>query len=126
MSLIEHARRELDLCGQAAEDPAYAQSIVATVAAFTSYGHSGGSAMCAVEQLHTLLRFGTLSPLTDDPEEWQDVSEMSGREMWQSRRNPEAFSTDGGKSYYLLSEQTGATTDGPTSLHRSAPAKATA
>ena len=43
MTLVEHAKRELELLGQTAEDPAYAASIVAAVAAFSSYGHSGGS-----------------------------------------------------------------------------------
>ena len=105
MSLVEHARRELDLCGQAAEDPEYASSIVKAVEAFASYGHSGGSAMVAVEQLHTLLQYGTLSPLTDDPAEWIDRTEMSGVPMWQSARNPSAFSEDGGKTYWLLDER---------------------
>jgi hypothetical protein len=100
MSLVEHAKRELDLCGQATEDPAYAASLVAAVAAFASYGHSGGSAGCAIGQLTTLLRFGTLSPLTCDPDEWMEV----GDGTWQSRRNPKAFSEDGGKTYYLLDE----------------------
>jgi hypothetical protein len=36
MNLVDHARRELDLCGQSAEDPAYAATIVAAVAAFAS------------------------------------------------------------------------------------------
>ena len=49
-SLVEHAKRELELCGQTAEDPAYAASIVAAVEAFASYGHSGGSASVAIEQ----------------------------------------------------------------------------
>jgi hypothetical protein len=105
LTLVEHAKRELELCGQAAEDPAYAASLVAAVAAFASYGHSGGSHYCAVEQLLTLLRFETLSPLTDDPEEWMQVAESDSRPpagMWQSRRDPGAFSLDGGRTYYHL------------------------
>lgn len=105
MSLVEHAKRELDLCGQAAEDPGYAASLVAAVAAFASYGHSGGSATVAINQLTTLLHFGALSPLTSDPEEWIDRSDMSSTPLWQSRRNPAVFSEDGGKTHYLLDEQ---------------------
>lgn len=107
MSLVEHARRELELSGQFEEDPAYAQSVVAAVAAFASYGHSGGSAACAVGQIVTLLRYGTLSPLTNSPDEWNEVAAeyTSGpTTLWQSQRNPEAFSEDGGRTYYLLSE----------------------
>ena len=36
MSLAEHARRELDLCGQYAEDPEYSESIIKAVEAFAS------------------------------------------------------------------------------------------
>jgi hypothetical protein len=98
--LVEHAIRELKLCGQFDEDPAYAQSIVAAVAAFASFGNSGGSHGCAVAQFTTLLNYGVLSPLTADSEEWMEV----GTGTWQSQRNPQAFSEDGGKTYYILDE----------------------
>ncbi|WBB94210.1 hypothetical protein [Verrucosispora sp. WMMC514] len=120
MSLVDHARLELTRCGQFAEDPAYAQSIIAAVAAFASYGHSGGSAGMAIQQLITLLQFGNLSPLTDDPDEWHNVTDMAGEEMWQNRRNSGAFSTDGGKTYYLLDECEG----GNRPMHTSQPAEA--
>jgi hypothetical protein len=123
MSLVEHARRELELCGQVKEDPAYAQSIVAAVAAFASYdGHSGYSAMAGIEQLSTLLHFGTLSPLTDNPDEWMRVTDAEP--MWQSLRNPQAFSTDGGSTYYLLDEREAAGSMDKTPMHRSKQAKA--
>ena len=102
VSLAEHARRELELCGQYAEDPEYSESIIRAVEAFASYGHSGGSAACARDQLHTLLGFGNLSPLTHDPGEWIDQSEASGIPMWQNRRNPAVLSDDGGKTWYSL------------------------
>lgn len=101
-TLVEHAKRELDQCGQAAEDPAYAASIVAAVAAFMSYGHSGGSAEVGIDQLHNLLRRRTLSPLTSDPGEWEDRSEMSGVPLWQNRRDPAAMSTDAGRTWYFV------------------------
>lgn len=118
MSLVEHARRELALCGQTAEDPEYAESIVKAVEAFASYGHSGGSASVAIQQLHTLLKFGTLSPLTDDPSQWMNVTDRPA-EMWQSLRDPSAFSQDGGKTYYLLDESSDA---GRRVTHTSKPA----
>lgn len=111
MSLVEHARRELIALGEFESDPAYAQSIVATVAAFASYGHSGGSAGIAVEVLHDLLQFKNLTPLTDDPEEWEDRSEMSGYPLWQNKRNSSAFSTDVGRTYWLLSSEEAAAPD---------------
>lgn len=105
MSLVEHAQRELELSGQTAEDPGYAASLVAAVAAFASYGHSGGSAGIAIEQLHALLQFRTLSPLTSDPAEWFDQSEISGAPLWQNLRDSAAFSRDGGQTWYFVDDR---------------------
>ncbi len=105
-SLTAHAREELARFG---EDPGLAASIVATVAAFTSFGHSGGSAPHAVALLEVLLRRGTLTELTADPGEWIDRSEQSGYPMWQSARCPAAFSSDGGKTFWLLPNRDGMT-----------------
>jgi hypothetical protein len=93
------------MCGQYAEDPEYSESIIKAVEAFASYGHSGGSAMVAREQLHALLGFKPLSPLTSDPAEWEDRSEISGTPLWQNKRDPAMFSTDGGKTHYSLDEE---------------------
>lgn len=106
-NLVDHARRELELCGQYKEDPAFAQSLVAAVAAFSTYGHSGGSAGIAIEMIAALLRFENLSPLTNNPEEWiRHTPDMWDGEnhVWQNVRNGEAFSHDGGMTYTLMSE----------------------
>jgi hypothetical protein len=104
-NLVEHAKRELELSGQWAEDPAYAACLVATVAAFASYDHSGGSAEVAVGQLHRLLQWRTLSPLTSDPAEWEDRTEMSSSPLWQNVRDPAAFSRDGGQAWYFVDDR---------------------
>lgn len=109
MSLVEHAKRELDLLGQTAEDPGYSASIVATVAAFASYGHSGGSASVAIHHLTRLLNFEPLSPITADPAEWVDRSEMSGQPWWQNVRDSRAMSHDGGKTWWYVGAEKSAT-----------------
>jgi hypothetical protein len=106
MSLVEHARRELELSGQYAEDSAYSESIIKAVEAFASYGHSGASAAIAREQLYALLGFKTLSPLTSDPADWIDQSDRSGTPLWQNKRDHAVFSTDGGATWYSLDEVT--------------------
>ncbi len=103
-NLADHARRELELID---EDPEFTEGIVKVVQAFADMGHSGGSAAVAIPMVNELLKFNNLSPLTNDPHEWMNVSDVTGDNMWQSRRNPEAFSRDGGKTYYLLSESPG-------------------
>ncbi len=97
-NLVEHAKRELVLAGN---DDDFNESIIEAVRGFTSYGHSGGSASVAIPMLNDLLQFKNLTPLTDDPIEWNQVSE----DVWQSCRNSEAFSNDGGKTYTLNSDQ---------------------
>ncbi len=92
--LVAHARHELELCGQTAQDPEYAASILAAVAAFASYGHSGGSAYAGMAQLAALLNFEALSPLTADPDEWHDHGLISGSPLWQNRRQGSAFTDD--------------------------------
>jgi hypothetical protein len=101
--LVTHARRELELSGQYADSPQYAESIIRAVAAFASYGgHSGGSASVAREQLHRLLNGENLAPLTSDPAEWEDRSEETGKPFWQNNRNSKAFSEDGGQTWWLI------------------------
>lgn len=107
MNLVDHARRELDLCGQMAEDPGYSASLIASIAAFASYGHSGGSASVAIDQLTRLLRGEALTALTSDPAEWIDRSAESGYPMWQNRRDGRAFSHDSGKTWAFVDARPG-------------------
>jgi hypothetical protein len=101
MNLVDHARRELELIG---EDQDVADWMVSVVAKFAEYGHSGGSVSICIPLLNSLLLRENLTPLTDDPAEWEDRSKISGYPIWQSIRNSKAFSHDGGKTYWLLVE----------------------
>jgi hypothetical protein len=119
-NLVSHARRELQIFG---EEPDTIDWYCRVVAEFASFGHSGGSAWATIPVLHDLLQYRNLTPLTDDPDEWHNVSELfpGGSGMWQNRRNSEAFSEDGGLAYYLLSERDAAGSIEATPLHRSEP-----
>lgn len=103
-NLVAHARRELELANVEKD---VRPSIIKAVQAFAEYGHSGGSASVCVPMLADLLNFQALSPLTDNPREWVRVEDMltNGRNMWQSVRQSDAFSEDGGDTYYRLSEE---------------------
>jgi hypothetical protein len=104
MSLVDHAQRELALAGLLDSDADYeaelGQNILDTVTAFSTYGHSGGSAAIAVAALERLLRFKTLTPITNNPDEWMEV----GPSVWQSKRQSSIFSKDSGKTWYDLDE----------------------
>ncbi len=107
-NLVDHAKRELDiLANKGGHDEKLNRIIIECVEKFAEYGHSGGSASWAIPVLNDLLQFKNLSPLTDNPDEWMQVGTggllYRGYNVWQNRRNSEAFSHDGGKTYYLLS-----------------------
>lgn len=101
-NLLAHAEREMQ---RAHVEEDVQPSLLQSVGAFASYGHSGGSASVCVPLLNDLLNFRALTPLTDDPAEWFDQSEISGEPVWQNIRDSEAFSYDGGKTYWVLREE---------------------
>ena len=68
---------------------------------FAEQGHSGLSANITLQLLDELLvKNNTLSPLTNNPDEWMDVTEMSGYKLHQSKRKFSCFSNDGLNTYY--------------------------
>lgn len=101
ISTVEHARRELELLD---EEPTLSAAPVAAVAAFMSWPHSGSSHAAALDLLVRLLRREALTPLTSDPGEWIDRSEMSGTPLWQNLRDSRAMSLDGGRTYTLVDD----------------------
>lgn len=116
-NLVAHARRELRIVG---EDQDVINGVCRVVQAFADMGHSGSAHFTAL-YLDKLLRYQPLSDLTDEPAEWIDrhAEGMTTSPLWQSVRNSEAFSHDGGKTYYLLSEQEAAGDIATTPLHTS-------
>lgn len=111
---FEHADRELRLAGFFMKDADYydpkvgasrlVPHVLALLSVFSAEHHSGASAALTVALFKKLALFEPLSPLTNDPSEWVNVSAETGQRLWQNNRNSEAFSTDGGKTYYLMNE----------------------
>ena len=104
MGIVDHARRELELLG---EEQSTVDGYLKICEVFAEMGHSGGSASVFIPTLTRLLEQKNLTPLTDNPDEWNFIAEdVWGTEggIWQNNRNSEAFSNDEGKTYYLLSE----------------------
>ena len=110
-NLIEHGKKELELAGMF-EDDSYNESIANNVInlleTVTGRGHSGNSLNMTVELFNKLVRYENLTPITDNSDEWTDVSEyMDGKPTWQSMRNFSLISYDGGKTYYDSSTSEG-------------------
>lgn len=100
-NLACHAWDELDRAGLLTGDGDYGgmigRAVMDLVDVFVEQGHSGMSASIVIDILRRVLAFEPLSPLTDDPAEWMEVTDG----LWQSRRQSQAFSQDGGKTYRL-------------------------
>jgi hypothetical protein len=107
-NLCKHAKRELELAGLFDEDSDYGGMIgnaaYEIVKTFARQGHSGWSAEMTADIVVRLMAYKPLTPLSSDPDEWIDQSELSGTPLWQNRRNPSAFSTDGGATWYFVGE----------------------
>jgi len=102
-NLVQHTIRELDLIGEdetADYDGMIRDAVLDIVRTFARQGHSGYSAAYTLSLIQRLLAFEPLSPLTDDPADWVNVADN----LWQCRRQSAAFSHDGGKTYYLVSD----------------------
>lgn len=99
MSLLDHARRELDLAGIGDEDADYGgmlkDATLQLVEVFAAQGHSGSSAAMVTELVQRLMRYDILTPLTGEDSEWTDVAEYGGDIQWQNNRLSHVF-RDGG------------------------------
>jgi len=108
MSLVDYARKELELAGLFDEDADYGGMLgTATldlVTLFSTQGHSGASAAIVTELASRLMQYEPLTPLTYEPDEWNNVSDMSSNPMWQNNRDFKTFSVDGGKTHYNLDD----------------------
>jgi hypothetical protein len=103
--MVKHAERELEML-----ELEGSEEFLEIVRIFASMGHSGGSADVARTVINALLEQENLSPLTDDPSEWEHFGEEMWPEpggIWQSNRCGRAFSKDGGKTYYLITDSIG-------------------
>jgi mannose-6-phosphate isomerase-like protein (cupin superfamily) len=104
--LKEHAKYELEKSGLLSKDSVYngllGNSVLELCECFAKQGHSGHSADVTLDLFETLSKFHTLTPITSDDKEWDDVSKMSGEPLWQNKRDPSFFSKDSGKSWYVV------------------------
>lgn len=102
MSLVEYAKSELERAGLFDEDSDYngmlGKATLELIEVFADQGHSGFSAHLVRDLFNKLADFKPITELTYGPEEWNEV----GEGMWQNKRNPCVFSTDGGKTHYSL------------------------
>lgn len=105
---VDYVKAEVERAGLLDHDSDYNGSIGRSLVKMAEHwsevskeeGFSGMGA-CRVGYLFfQLAQWRPISPITSDPVEWMDVSECSGRPMWQNRRCPSLFSENGGQTWY--------------------------
>lgn len=106
MSLIEHAQFEIEFAGL---DQPWSQGnenvAEATLAAIKAFEN-----LTPTERNWTLLfveklaKHENITPLTNDPGEWEDATEIAAEPMWRNKRNPNAVSFNNGMNYVLFSD----------------------
>lgn len=111
-NLIRHAEYEMKKVELDKKDSDYGGmlyiAVMELVTVLSKQGHSGFSHSLVMDIFNRVANFKTLSPLTDDPEEWNDVSDMGSdkdKKFWQSKREPSCFSYDNGKTYYSVDDE---------------------
>lgn len=106
-NLLEHAKRELEIAGIKGNDydNQVAKDVLELIEVFAKQRHSGFSAFATLETFNLLVNFKNIKPLTNNPEEWVDVTSYgNGKKLYQSKRNPACFSEDELKTYYDTNE----------------------
>lgn len=90
-NLVRHAERELRLAGLFEPDSDYGgalgPAILNLVREFSSEGHSGASAAVAIKIFQKVANFEPLTPLTGEPDEWNEV----GTNLFQNKRCSHVF-----------------------------------
>lgn len=119
-TLSEHAAYELTKAGLANNEEPEARKVatdtMALVKRFEKQGHTEKSARFVLEAFERLCSLLPLTPITDDPDEWDkfemkrknvDTGEEETKEVWQSKRATSIFSEDKGKTF--VDQRTGQT-----------------
>ena len=103
-NLIDHAKVEFRAAGWTDENGKFndemqediCNHVLKLLEVFSEEGHSGSSAPYAVNIFKSLAMFEPLVPLTGEDWEWVDVSDLSGRTLYQNKRCSHVFKDDDG------------------------------
>ena len=105
--LNEHARMEFKAAGWLDDTGAYIDEmqgaicghVLELLTVFSNEGHSGSTAPYAIDMFSRLAAFKPIAPITGEDWEWTDVSEYSGRTLYQNKRCSSVFKHGDGTAY---------------------------
>ena len=95
--MSKHAIVELSLIK---EEPKIVLWYVSILEAYNAMNLTEEASDHCLQTLTRLIRYENLAPLTDEPMEWVKVAD----DIWQSIRNYDAYSNNGGETFKLHSE----------------------
>lgn len=112
MSMCDKAFEELKRAGLFDKSSDYegniGHAVMELMDTFAEQGHSGFSAMMVLEIFDRLAKQKTLTPITNDPNEWDDMSHLGAKDhpsLWQNTRDNSYFSNDGGKTWWNVEDK---------------------
>lgn len=102
-TMVEHAKYELQKAGVFGSkyNESVAEDVSNLLKLFSEQGHSGFSAGIVITLFNTLAKREPLSPLTGAADEWDDMSEYSGTELHQNKRDSRVFKEGSGNFYQI-------------------------
>lgn len=111
-NLEKHAEQEMKLANlydkNADYDGMIPRAVMKLIKAHASEGHSGGSHWLTLEIFNKLVNFQTLTPITNNPNEWTCVGEYNcknDKPLYQNKRDPSYFSNDGGITWWNVNDK---------------------
>jgi hypothetical protein len=86
MSLVEYAKKELELAGYSLDgddiNTLMAKNVIELIDTFAKQGHSGMSAPYCIQLFDRLASYKPILPLTGEPKEWHEIND----DLWQNNR----------------------------------------
>lgn len=106
MSLIDHAKTELEIAGLFEQDSDYngaiGEAVMELIEVFSKQGHSGMSAPYVANIFNKLAKYEALQPITGKDQEWGEVYNSNGKSCYQNIRCSALFKEgEDGKPYYI-------------------------
>ena len=108
MSLIDHAKTELQMAGLFDKEGDFyegmtGKAVMELIEVFSKQGHSGMSAPIVADIFKKLANYEPLGPITGKDEEWSDVRDYGKGEPWYQNKRYSAIFKDGkdGRAYSI-------------------------